>query len=258
MRVFAVPEPVGPWVTVLVYLPRDRFTAELPEQVADLVAAAYDADRRTFEADIGASTLARHRGQRARAADDAGPVDADALERAIDELSTSWADRLRAALVAELGEGHGRELFDRVGADAPAAYVAAVTPERAIGDVRRIADLVASGRRAVDGVRSRGRRGGRGSGASACTDAARRRRCPSCCRCSTSSALRALDERPYTFRVGDERVHLYDIGVKRRRHDGSRRAASRRPAGRLRPARRRQHRERRLQPPRAAGRSQRS
>ena len=59
MRVFAVPEPVGRWVTVLVYLPRDRFTAELPERVADAVARAYGGDRRTFETDVGASTLAR-------------------------------------------------------------------------------------------------------------------------------------------------------------------------------------------------------
>ncbi len=39
MRVFEVPEPVGPWSTVLVYLPRNRFTAELPERIADAVAA---------------------------------------------------------------------------------------------------------------------------------------------------------------------------------------------------------------------------
>ena len=59
MRVFEVPEPVGPWITVLVYLPRNRFTAELPERIADTVARAYGADRRTFEPHLGASSLAR-------------------------------------------------------------------------------------------------------------------------------------------------------------------------------------------------------
>ena len=212
VRTFAVPEPVGPWVTVLTYLPRDRFTAELPAQVADLVAVAYEADRRTFEADIGASTLARL-AVSVRAADGAGPVDTGALERAIDELSTSWADRLRAALIAELGEGHGRELFDRVGADAPGSYVAAVTPERAIGDVRRVAELVASvGRcRRRSATRSTRRRG-----SGACR--VYRRGAPAALSellpLLDHLGLRALDERPYTFRVGDERVHLYDIGVK--------------------------------------------
>ena len=55
MRAFEVPEPVGRWVTVLVYVPRDRFTADLPERVADAVAHAYGADRRTFGTSVGAS-----------------------------------------------------------------------------------------------------------------------------------------------------------------------------------------------------------
>ncbi len=59
VRVFEVPEPVGPWITVLVYLPRNRFTAELPERVADAVATAYSAEQRTFESHVGASSLAR-------------------------------------------------------------------------------------------------------------------------------------------------------------------------------------------------------
>ena len=107
MRVFEVPEPVGPWVTVLVYLPRNRFTAELPERVADAVARAYGADRRTFEPHVGASSLARI-AVSVRRADRRRPVDLDALERTIDELSTSWPDRLRAVLVAEVGEDAGR------------------------------------------------------------------------------------------------------------------------------------------------------
>ena len=137
-----VREPVGPWVTVLVYLPRDRFTAELPERVADAVAVAYSADRRTFESAIGASTLARITVS-VRCGPSRPIVDTDALERAIDELSTSWSDRLRAALLVDVGEERARDLFDRVGASAPPAYIAAVAPERAIGDIRRIADLVA-------------------------------------------------------------------------------------------------------------------
>ena len=68
VRVFEVPDPVGPWATVLVYLPRNRFTAELPERVADAVAAAYGAEG-AGPAHVRVarrSELARpHRGQRA-------------------------------------------------------------------------------------------------------------------------------------------------------------------------------------------------
>ena len=135
MRVFEVPEPVGPWVTVLVYLPRDRFTAELPERVADAVAAAYAAERRTFESHVGASSLARIavsvRCSRRSAV--------GRPRRRSSGRSTSCRRRGRtgcaSALVAELGEERGRALFDRVGEHAPPAYRAAVAPGP--GDQRR-------------------------------------------------------------------------------------------------------------------------
>ena len=45
VRVFDVPEPVGDRSTVLVFVPRQRFHARLPEQVADLVGEAYGSTR---------------------------------------------------------------------------------------------------------------------------------------------------------------------------------------------------------------------
>ena len=212
VRAFAVPEPVGPWATVLVYLPRDRFTAELPERVADTVAHAYGAGTRTFETHVGASSLARI-AVSVRCDDDRPVADLDGLERAIDELSTSWSDRLRAALVADVGEVRARELFDTVGAHASPAYVAYVPPARAIGDVRRIASLIAGDDRLATSLgrdvdappgewRFRVYRRG--------TPAPLSELLP----LLDHLGVQALDERPYTFRLDDERVYLYDIGVR--------------------------------------------
>ncbi len=159
VRVFEVPEPVGPWTTVLVYLPRNRFTAELPERIADAVATAYGADQRTFEPYLGASSLARI-AVSVRRPGGVEPVDLDALERLVDELSTSWSDRLRAALVADVGEEEARTLFERVGSHAPPAYRAVVPPERADHDVRQIAALLDTDAEPVDVARARRRRAG--------------------------------------------------------------------------------------------------
>ena len=148
VRVFEVPEPVGPWITVLVYLPRTRFTAELPERVADAVAAAYSAEQRMFESHVGASSLARI-AVSVRCPDGQRSIDLEMLERTVDELSTSWPDRLKAALVADFGEDRGRALFEHVGEHAPPSYRAAVPPERAISDVRRIASLLDGDRELV-------------------------------------------------------------------------------------------------------------
>jgi len=212
VRAFEVPEPAGPWVTVLVYVPRDRFTAELPERVADAVARAYGADRRTFGSRVGASSLARI-DVSVRAAVPRPAVDLDALERTIDELSTSWGDALRSALVAELGDQRGRELYDSVGAHAPAAYAAAVTPDRAVADICRIAELLASGEdlatalgREVDAPPGEWR------------FRVYRRDAPAplseLLPLLDHLGLQALDERPYVFRLQSGRVYLYDIGVR--------------------------------------------
>ena len=96
-------------------------------------------------------------------------------------------------------------LFDRVGAHAPPAYRAAVPPERAIGDVRRIAALLAGDDELTTSLghdvdappgewRFRVYRQGAPAALSELLPLL------------DHLGLQALDERPYTFRLGDERV----------------------------------------------------
>ena len=59
MRVFDVPEPAGTASTLLVYLPRQRFHARLPEQVAELVGEVYGSEPREIDSFLGSSNLAR-------------------------------------------------------------------------------------------------------------------------------------------------------------------------------------------------------
>ena len=212
VRVFEVPEPVGPWVTVLCYLPRSRFTADLPERIADVVAEAYGASERTFEVFLATSSLARI-AVSVRRPDQEMTAEPGVLERVIDDLSTSWEDRLREALVAEVGEAQGREQFERIGAHAPPAYRAAVLPSRATGDVRRIVALLDGGDLMTTAVghdidaperewRFRIYRRGEPASLSELLPLL------------DHLGLEALDEQSHTFRSGEERVFLYDIGVR--------------------------------------------
>ncbi|MGI9053799.1 MAG: NAD-glutamate dehydrogenase [Ilumatobacteraceae bacterium] len=212
VRVFEVPDPVGPWVTVLVYLPRSRFTAELPERIADVVAEVYGSSERAFESFVAASSLARI-AVSVRRPDAASVADPEALERVIDDLSTSWADRLREALVGEVGEAPGRRLFDRIGSHAPAAYRAAVSPDRATGDVRRVGALLEGDDEMATAVTRD-------------VDAPEREWRFRIFRRTTPASLsellplldhlglEALDEQSYRFHAGQELVYLYDIGVR--------------------------------------------
>ena len=212
VRVFDVPEPAGLWTTVLVYFPRSRFTAELPERIADIVSAAYGADRKTFESLVSASSLARVTVSVRRPSPDRH-ADLATLERTIDEQSISWPERLRAALVSELGEGQGHRLFDAAGRSAPAAYRAAVAPERAVADLRHLDELLTGDSDIVVALDHD-------------LDARSSEWRMRVYRRGTAMALSellplldhlgfvALDEQPYTFHVGSERVYLYDIGVR--------------------------------------------
>ena len=189
MRVFEVPEPVGPWVTVLVYLPRNRFTAELPERVADAVADAYGAEQRTFESHVGASSLARiavsvplpgraavGRPRGARAGD----------RRAVDVVVGPAAGGARRR--GRRGRAAGRCSIGS--ARTPRRRTAPPCPlSRAISDVRRIAALLAGDAELTTSL-------GHDVDAPAgewrfrVYRRASRPRCPSCCRCSTTSGCR--------------------------------------------------------------------
>jgi len=140
VRVFDITEPVGPWTTVLTYVPQSRFTAALPERVARLVAECYGGDIRDLETLVGSSSLARI-SMTVRAGMLADPSH---LVAAIDIASRTWAERASDALIDILGEVDGQRVWSVVGATVPADYEARVRPEAAVGDLVNV-ELMLSG-----------------------------------------------------------------------------------------------------------------
>ncbi|HEY3485755.1 MAG TPA: hypothetical protein VGK49_10245, partial [Ilumatobacteraceae bacterium] len=139
VRVFEVPEPAGAWSTVLVYLPRHRFSAEVPALVAGAVASAYGCEYRDLESLVTASSLARITFTVRRGA--ASPA-LDELARQIDELTTSWHDRLDTVLTNQVGLLSDHPLLERIVASVPPDYRATVRPKQAVGDLEHIRDVL--------------------------------------------------------------------------------------------------------------------
>jgi glutamate dehydrogenase len=140
VRVFDLSEPVGPWTTVLVYVPQTRFTAALPELVAALVSEYYGGEIRDIETLVGASSLAR-----ISMAVRATPLDDNArLVTSIDLASRTWGERASDALVDLLGEIEGHRVWSVVAGTVPADYEARVRPEAAVGDLVNV-EAVLSG-----------------------------------------------------------------------------------------------------------------
>jgi glutamate dehydrogenase len=246
VRVFDVAEPVGQWSTILVYLPRGRFDAQVPSRVAEAVAAAYDSPYRDLESLVGTSSLARITFTVRRRLDGPGP-DLERLAGEIDQLTTSWQDRLGNAAERQLAPGEARALLRTFAGCVPPAFEANVSPERAVADLVRIRNLLAAASpqtepTACDGASPTAESNMGASptaesnmGASPMVmDAAMSREVDAPAhewrfrvyrlgQPATLSellpllahlGLEALDERPYTFLLDGREVHLYDIGVR--------------------------------------------
>ncbi len=147
VRVFDVAEPVGPWTTVLVYVPTVRFDAGLPERVSEVVGDRYHGDVRDLATLLGTSSLARI-SMTVRASE---PVDLDRLAASIDSMSTTWGERAQEALIEALGEVEGRRVFGLVQHSVPSDYKARVRPAAAVGDLVNVARLL-DGQSDVDPV----------------------------------------------------------------------------------------------------------
>ncbi len=155
VRVFDVSEPVGPFTTVLAYVPQSRFTASLPDQVAALVSEYYGGEIRDLQTLVGASSLARiSMTVRSGRLDDASRLIAS-----IDRMSRTWAERSRDALVDLLGEVEGHNVWSVVGPTVPSDYEARVRAEAAVGDLVNVgamlsgsAEIATSFGRSIDAV----------------------------------------------------------------------------------------------------------
>jgi glutamate dehydrogenase len=212
VRVFDVPEPAGAASTVLVFLPRQRFHARLPEQVADLVGEAYGSAPREIDSYLGSSNLARITLSVDRVAG-ASP-DLEALCARVDEMTTAWGDRLLAAAARQLGESGAHDLIERLGDAAPESYRTSVDPITAVGDLehfRALLDSQSTTKTAfvhqIDDADAEWRMRVYRHG----TPIALAELLPML----GHVGLQALDEHPYRFEIeGDDDFYLYDIGVR--------------------------------------------
>ncbi len=209
VRVFDVPEPVGNASTILVYLPKRRYHARLPEQVARIVGEAYGSEPRDVESFLGASNLARVTFTVTRGAE---TPDLDELSDEVDELTTAWIDRVHAAAVDRLGEVAATELMTRLAGAAPDSYRSAVDPETAVGDLQRLCRLLDGEHHVLSALvhpldaapnlwRMRVYRRDEPIALSALLPML------------ANLGLTVLDEHPYEFRVDGVHLWAYDIGV---------------------------------------------
>jgi glutamate dehydrogenase len=141
VRLFVHKDPYGRFVSCLVFLPRDRYTTQVRENIARELMEAYGAPSHEWNTRLSASVLARlhfvlH-------VDPAEPrsVDVRALERRVAATARAWSDDLKDALIDARGEEKGLD-DARIWLSAfPSAYQDDFNARAAIADLTQLERL---------------------------------------------------------------------------------------------------------------------
>ncbi|HKP20638.1 MAG TPA: NAD-glutamate dehydrogenase domain-containing protein, partial [Thermoleophilaceae bacterium] len=141
LRLFARRDPFGRFFSLLVFVPRDRFNTENRRRIEAILRTATGAATIDYTTRVSESVLVR---LHFVAYVEPG-VETDFDEREVEMMlvaaTRSWADDLEEALVDDLGEARGGDLFQRYGDAFPAAYRADWVARSALADIVHIEEL---------------------------------------------------------------------------------------------------------------------
>ena len=140
-RLFLRRDVFGRYLSALVYLPRERYTARVRERIGETLQQGLDGQEVESEIWLSGSNHARLHLTLRLAGPPPNRGHHAALERAVQEATRNWSDEVRALLREERGERQGTELFDRYAARVPAVYQDDVKPRAALFDIAKMENL---------------------------------------------------------------------------------------------------------------------
>ncbi|MFF9548686.1 NAD-glutamate dehydrogenase [Methylobacterium fujisawaense] len=149
VRVLSRPDRFGRFVSLLVYVPKDRYDSAVRGRIGTYLAEAYGGRLSAAHPDYPEGSLARI--HYIIGLSDTGSPEQDpaALEAGITALVRTWGDALREALAEAHGGDQARMLAGRYGDAFSAAYRDNFQPEVAVADVAILERLGDSQPRAV-------------------------------------------------------------------------------------------------------------
>ncbi len=139
VRMFIRRDTYGRYVSVLVYLPRDRYNTGVRERFERILQDQLHGESIEFTVRINESTTARvHFVVHLPKGDTLPDVDTADLERRLTEASRSWRDDFTQAVIAEYGEEVGTSLGRRYAESFPEAYKEDYSARTAAVDLGRL------------------------------------------------------------------------------------------------------------------------
>ncbi len=140
-KLFVRRDRFGRSISCLVFIPRDRFNADIRERVEQMLKRALHGERLDSSVNVSESVLARlHVVVRPKSGERPEIVVSE-LETKLANIVRNWHDELRDLLVQKHGEDKGAKLAKKFGTALPAGYIEAITPHVAAADVELIASI---------------------------------------------------------------------------------------------------------------------
>ncbi|WP_372399538.1 NAD-glutamate dehydrogenase [Azospirillum sp. HJ39] len=138
LALFIRRDPFERFVSALVFVPRDRYDTVLRRKIQALLESAYQGACASSHTQLSDSALARLHLMVKTEPGKVPAVDVGEIEARLVQVSRSWADRLRDALVEAHGEEIGNARLRRYADAFPAGYREIFSAESAVHDIGQI------------------------------------------------------------------------------------------------------------------------
>jgi glutamate dehydrogenase len=146
VRVSYRPDLLERGVSVMVLLPKEKFNSEVRTAIQDLLADEFKGTFVDYRLALSDEPLARLHFYFSTPTGTSPKPPLPSLEAKITELTRTWDERLKDALLREHGAEEGLTLSKRYEKAFPAAYLAQKGPETAVSDIRHIEDVLREGK----------------------------------------------------------------------------------------------------------------
>ena len=143
VRVLPRPDRFDRFVSVLVYIPRDRYDSTIRAKIGTYLATAFNGRVRAFYPFFPEGAMVRVHFIIGRYEGETPHIDRAVLDRAVEAIVRSWTDGLSGALLAAHHGREGRALFTRYRDAFPVDYREVYPPAMAVGDIAVVEALTA-------------------------------------------------------------------------------------------------------------------
>ncbi len=161
IRVLARPDRFDRYVSILCFVPRDRYTTEVRLNIGTYLASIYEGRLSAWYVTYMEGPLARVHFIVGRDKGETPKPEQDELEKAVASMVRTWSDSLRDAFKAKFEPDRARELSDRYALAFHGGYKEVYNAETALADVIKIETLSDSRQTAITFFRATGAKNNR-------------------------------------------------------------------------------------------------